>query len=108
MLSSAMPSLRSRLKRNAPAAVGCLVVHNKLKPKKGSLPPGVTYIAGDDVPNAWNCYPWDAQAYGRDIYAHEELARACHGESSDHRRLALAAVAGAVVAGCAVAFAKRV
>jgi hypothetical protein len=52
-------------------------VHNKKKPKKGSLPDDVTYIAGEDVPNVWNCYPWDAKAYGRDIYAHEELARQC-------------------------------
>lgn len=42
-------------KINAPAAIGVLVVHNKLKPKKGSLPPDVTYIAGEHVPNAWNC-----------------------------------------------------
>jgi len=46
---------------NAPAAVAVLVVHNKLKLKVGILPPNVTYIAGEDVPNAWNCYPWDAQ-----------------------------------------------
>ena len=69
------------LKRiNEPAAIGVFVVHNKLKPKKGVLPADVTYIAGEDVPNAWNCYPWDAAAYGRDIYAHEELARQCAGE----------------------------
>ena len=67
-------------KSNAPAAIGVLVVHNKLKPKKGTLPDDVTYIAGEDVPNAWNCYPWDAKAYGRDIYAHEALARQCAGE----------------------------
>ena len=65
---------------NAPAAIGVYVVHNKLKPKKGVLPDDITYIAGEDVPNAWNCYPWDARAYGRDIYAHEELARECAGE----------------------------
>lgn len=68
-------------KTNAPAAIGVFVVHNKLKPKKGELSADVTYIAGEDVPNAWNCYPWDAAAYGRDIYAHEELARECAGEA---------------------------
>merc|ERR1719399_1616314 len=62
-------------KTNAPAAVGVLVVHNKLKEKKGTLPDDVTYISGEDVPNAWNCYPWDAMAYGRHIRDHEELAR---------------------------------
>ena len=67
-------------KRNEPAAIGVLVVHNKLKPKKGVLPDDITYIAGEDVPNVWNCYPWDAAAYGRDIYAHEDLARQCAGE----------------------------
>lgn len=81
-------------KTNAPAAIGVLVVHNKLKPKKGTLPDDVTYIAGEHVPNAWNCYPWDAKAYGRDIYAHEELARQCTGAMPQWKKLALAAVAG--------------
>lgn len=89
-------------KTNAPAAIGVLVVHNKLKPKKGTLPPGVTYIAGEDVPNAWNCYPWDAQAYGRDIYAHEELARACAGLWSERSKLSVAALIGAAAAACLV------
>ena len=35
------------VKLNAPAAVGVLVVHNKLKAKKGVLPESVTYIAGE-------------------------------------------------------------
>ena len=39
-------------------------------------------------PNAWNCYPWDAQAYGRNIYAHEELARECAGEVTNKKRKA--------------------
>ena len=88
-------------KSNAPAAIGVLVVHNKLKPKKGTLPADVTYIAGEHVPNAWNCYPWDAKAYGRDIYAHEELARQCAGEkqlAGGWMNLALAAAAGGALA----------
>ena len=84
-------------KTNAPAAIGVLVVHNKLKPKKGTLPPDVTYIAGENVPNAWNCYPWDAMAYGRNIYAHEVLARQCEGEWPVSTKLALAAAAGAAI-----------
>lgn len=95
------------VRTNAPAAIGVLVVHNKLKPKKGVLPPDVTYIAGEDVPNAWNCYPWDAEAYGRDIYAHEVLARQCAGVWSDQARLAAAAVAGAAAVLAAFALAPR-
>lgn len=64
-------------KTNAPAAIAVAVVHNKLKEKKGKLPEGVAYFAGEDVPNMWNCYPWDANAYDHDIDAHEELARQC-------------------------------
>ena len=36
--------------------------------------------AGAHVPDRWNCYPWDAAAYGRDIVAHEKLAKVCGGE----------------------------
>ena len=32
---------------NSPAAIGVLVVHNKLKPKKGVLPADIVYIAGN-------------------------------------------------------------
>ena len=32
------------------------------------------------MPPAWHCYPWDAQAYGRDVSAHESLARQCAGD----------------------------
>ena len=84
-------------KHNAPAAIGVLVVHNKLKPKKGVLPDDITYIAGVHVPNCWNCYPWDAEAYGRDVDAHEALARQCAGEMSERSKLMCAALAGAAV-----------
>ena len=83
------------VRTNAPAAVGVLVVHNKLKPKKGVLPKNVTYIAGEETPPQWNCYPWDATAYGRDIYAHEELARQCAGEKSERFKFVTAALVGA-------------
>ncbi|KAJ1448893.1 phosphoribosyltransferase-like protein [Pelagophyceae sp. CCMP2097] len=73
-LQYAIEELRAR---NAPAAVAVLVVHNKLKEKKGTLADDVVYIAGEDVPDNWNCYPWDAEAYGRDIVAHEALASQC-------------------------------
>jgi len=64
---------------NSPAAVAVMVVHNKLKPKRGVLPDDVLYIAGENVRDVWNCYPWDA---GIDIVEHELLARRCAGESS--------------------------
>ena len=51
-------------KRHKPSQVGCLVVHNKLKAKRASLPTDATYIACEEVPDEWNCYPWDAAAYG--------------------------------------------
>eukprot|EP00536_Pseudo-nitzschia_multiseries_P001053 jgi/Psemu1/300493/fgenesh1_kg.13_\ len=65
------------IRTNCPAEIAVAVVHNKLKPKKGRLPDGVLYLAGADVENHWNCYPWDAAAYGNTIYEHEELARHC-------------------------------
>jgi len=70
------------MRTNAPAAIAVAVVHNKLKPKDAELPPGVVYMAGEDVPPKWNCYPWDAAAYGRDIYQHEKLAAECAGEGN--------------------------
>ena len=91
---------------NAPAAIGVLVVHNKLKPKKGTLPDDVTYIAGEHVPPAWNCYPWDAEAYGRDIFAHEALARQCAGEEPERRDRALLALAAAAGAAAALLLAR--
>mgnify|MGYP001247771445 CR=1 FL=1 len=64
------------IKTNSPAAVAVAVVHNKLKEKKGTLPDTVEYMAGADVPNRWNSYPWDAESYGHSIYDHERLAAA--------------------------------
>lgn len=58
-----------------PAKVGVAVVHNKKKPKKGVLGEDVLYFAGADVDDNWNCYPWDAGAYGHTIKEHEQLAQ---------------------------------
>ena len=33
-------------------------MHNKLKKKDAELPADVVYMAGEDVPPMWNCYPW--------------------------------------------------
>ena len=64
-----------------PAKVGVCVVHNKNKPKHGTLPPEVAYYAAETVEDYWNCYPWDAAEYGngRSIEQHELLARQCSG-----------------------------
>lgn len=67
------------IKCNEPAAVCVAVVHNKRKEKKGVLPPNVIYLAGEDVDDKWNCYPWDAAAYGNSIVEHEKLAKVCSG-----------------------------
>lgn len=66
------------LKRCKPAKVGICVVHNKKKEKRGVLPDDVPYFAAEEVEDMWNCYPWDAAAYGRSIAEHEELARQCN------------------------------
>ena len=76
-------------KRHSPAEVGCLVVHNKLKKKRASLPSDVTYIACEEVPDEWNCYPWDAAAYGLTARAHARRADACRGGT--HAPLVVAA-----------------
>ena len=39
---------------NAPSAITVMVVHNNLKPKVGTLPEDVAYIAGEHMPNHWN------------------------------------------------------
>lgn len=43
--------------KDGPSALAVAVVHNKLKEKKGIIPEGVLYLAGEDVPDHWNCYP---------------------------------------------------
>ncbi|KAH7890747.1 phosphoribosyltransferase-like protein [Phlebopus sp. FC_14] len=46
------------------------VVHNKLKPKLGSLPSNIPYFAGAEVDDVWLDYPWEAA----DIEQHDRLA----------------------------------
>ncbi|CAK7270370.1 hypoxanthine-guanine phosphoribosyltransferase [Sporothrix epigloea] len=54
---------------------GIFVLHNKDKPKKGSLPEAMMadgrYWAVRTVGDEWICYPWEAT----DIDAHDEAAR---------------------------------
>jgi uncharacterized protein len=62
-----------QLLHHGPAKLGVAVLHNKVKPKNGSIPEEVQlYIAGAELEDKWICYPWDAL----DITQHEKLARA--------------------------------
>ncbi|KAG2487333.1 hypothetical protein HYH03_014049 [Edaphochlamys debaryana] len=66
--------------------LGVFVVHNKLKPKTGTLPESLmeaAYFKCMDVPDNWIVYPWDAL----DIYAHQQR--------SDERRAAAKEAAAA-------------
>ena len=69
-------------KTNEPSAIAVAVVHNKLKQKKTELPSDVTYFAGENVPDKWNCYPWDSRAYDHSIVEHEEIANKCANNNS--------------------------
>lgn len=47
--------------------VGIFVVHNKLKPKQAQLPAQLMaqhYFVGEDIPDHWVMYPWDATDIG--------------------------------------------
>lgn len=72
------------LEKCQPKKVGVCVVHNKNKPKKGTLADEIAYFAAENVEDHWLCYPWDAAEYGRSIGQHETLARQCSGESSEN------------------------
>lgn len=50
--------------------LGIFVLHNKLKPKKQSLPKNLDYFAAVEMPDQWLVYPWDAL----DIEEHTEMA----------------------------------
>jgi len=65
------------IKTNEPSEIAVAVVHNKIKPKKGKVPDHVVYMAGDNVEDYWNCYPWETESYGNTIYEHEALAEKC-------------------------------
>uniref|UniRef100_A0A6U5GKV2 Phosphoribosyltransferase domain-containing protein n=1 Tax=Corethron hystrix TaxID=216773 RepID=A0A6U5GKV2_9STRA len=66
-----------RVLKDGAARVAVAVVHNKRKMKTGRLPDDVEYFCGEEIPDVWTCYPWDAETYGRDIVEHEKLAKMC-------------------------------
>jgi len=56
-----------------PKEIAVVVLHNKNKEKRGTLPEEIRhYFVGREMEDRWICYPWDAE----DIAAHEEQARA--------------------------------
>ena len=73
LINPIIPDIRDasikEVMKDGPSAVAVACVHNKKKEKKGRIPEGVLYMSGEDVEDHWNCYPWDADGYGRDIYA---------------------------------------
>ncbi len=72
------------LMAHGPASIAVAVIHNKLKEKRGAMPPEVAlYVAGLDIEDKWVCYPWDAT----DIDGHDRAAAA----DRDARKKALRA-----------------
>ncbi|TVQ98129.1 MAG: phosphoribosyltransferase [Spirochaetaceae bacterium] len=58
---------------HSPAALSVAVLHNKNKEKRGVIPAEVAhYWAGQELPDAWIKYPWDAV----DIVQHDQAADA--------------------------------
>lgn len=51
----------NELASHKPAETAVAVLHRKLKEKRGAIPDTVhRYYAGEDVPDIWIAYPWDA------------------------------------------------
>ena len=56
---------------HGPSELAVMVLHNKLKEKRGNLPPEIRhYFAGEELEDKWICYPWDAD----DIDEHQRIA----------------------------------
>ncbi len=59
------------LLHHRPKEIAVMVLHNKQKKKRGSFPDEIEhYFVGEEVPDSWICYPWDAE----DIDRHDALA----------------------------------
>jgi len=59
-----------REKLRSETKLGIFVVHNKLKPKAGTLPSDVAYFSCVDTPDVWLAYPWECEG---DIDEHDSL-----------------------------------
>jgi uncharacterized protein len=65
------------LLRHKPSEIAVAVLHNKLKEKRGSIPPEVKrYFSGLDVKDRWICYPWDALDIDAHAVARERARKA--------------------------------
>jgi hypoxanthine phosphoribosyltransferase len=61
------------LLRHKPKEIAVVVLHNKNKEKRGTLPREIRhYFVGREMEDRWICYPWDAE----DIDSHENQAKA--------------------------------
>lgn len=66
-LAWVLKKLQTELERtgdteSAPTRFAVLVVHNKQKPKNGTLDPDVPYVACESTPgDVWIEYPWDVE-----------------------------------------------
>ncbi|KAI9464630.1 hypothetical protein BJY52DRAFT_1250433 [Lactarius psammicola] len=69
---NALQLLPHHEREGAKTKFAVFVVHNKLKPKVGSLPADIPYYAGEEVDDLWLDYPWEAT----DIEEHDRLAAA--------------------------------
>ena len=50
------------LMSDEPSEIAVAVLHNKDKEKRGVIPEEITrYWAGEELPDKWICYPWDAE-----------------------------------------------
>ncbi|KAK7942604.1 hypoxanthine guanine phosphoribosyltransferase [Apiospora aurea] len=82
-LEKDVEQVRQRLGLNEETQFGIFVLHNKDKPKKGTLPAHITtkerYVAARTVGDIWICYPWEAT----DIEEHDEAARKQQDKSSN-------------------------
>ncbi|KAK7931289.1 hypoxanthine-guanine phosphoribosyltransferase [Apiospora marii] len=82
-LEKDVEQVRQRLGLNEETQFGIFVLHNKDKPKKGTLPAHITtkerYVAARTVGDIWICYPWEAT----DIEEHDAAARQQQNKSSN-------------------------
>ncbi|KAJ4423174.1 hypoxanthine-guanine phosphoribosyltransferase [Gnomoniopsis sp. IMI 355080] len=74
-LEKDVEAARQKLGVEGKTEFSIFVLHNKDKPKKGTLPKDMMdegrYMAARTVGDEWICYPWEAS----DIEEHDELAR---------------------------------
>ncbi|KAH9004727.1 PRTase-like protein [Lactarius hatsudake] len=71
-VENALQLLPNHKREGAKTKFAVFVVHNKLKPKLGSLPEDIPYYVGDEVEDLWLDYPWEAT----DIEEHDKFAAA--------------------------------